>query len=139
MKSELEKTKEALDAAMEHLNANQGVITEHIRCLARINAILNPAPIMEDVEEIVGWVNVYQLKDGSIFPRNEVFMREADANREAVQNRISCQPIKVTVQREVKAPVERTGKLTLYDDGSYCLNCTSRVAVDLEGTFTWTE
>jgi hypothetical protein len=80
--------------------------TESAACELR-HILAPPVPAYEEVEEIVGWVNVYQREDGSIYPCG-IHVDEPTANLHAGDRRISCQPIKVTVQREKKRPVERS-------------------------------
>jgi hypothetical protein len=93
---------------------------EFRQLMDEVDAILNPPPIMEPVEEIVGWVNVYQWKDGGRLFTSCVHGDEGTATRHNAPSgseRISCQPIKVTVQREKKAPVEFAGTYQISSDG----------------------
>lgn len=86
-----------------------GYLPHHVLCAVqdKVDAILNPPPVFEEVSEVVGWVNVYPDK----YPATErvkFHVTEQDANDNAISDRISCQPITVTVRKEVKAPVERS-------------------------------
>jgi hypothetical protein len=120
MKSELEKLKAAVEVLTNGLatiqssgHSNAMPIETAKAALDRANAILNPIEY-ETVEEIVGWVNVYQLKsDLSRIEAGETIFHtqeqcDAAAEEETIWNRISCHPIKVSVQREKKRPVERS-------------------------------
>jgi hypothetical protein len=148
-----DKTGAALDLAIEWLEdiSKSYPTAKHAadRALKEVQALLNPIEY-ETVEEIVGWVNVYQRKDGSLFPGG--VLPEDEANALEVYGdcpKFSCQPIKVIVQREVKAPVERSvsALVTLVGDK------VDEIIIPLEAfpqweetldktgtlTFTWTE
>jgi hypothetical protein len=116
--TELERTQRAIGAAMAYLRDKKD--PDAVGTLEYINAVLNPPPVYEPVEEIVGWVNVYQWKDSGRLFTSCVHGDEETAtlqNAPSGCERISCQPIKVTVQREKKAPVEFAGTYQISSDG----------------------
>lgn len=111
MEEELERN----IAARNHLidTLERVVSTAYMeKIAAEVEAILNPPPTYETVEEIVGWVNVYQKPEGSGYyissthPNKE--SADASSKCHGFSRRISCQPIKVTVQRPKPQPVERS-------------------------------
>jgi hypothetical protein len=97
MKSELERTKEALARATSYIQ-NTVVLKE-------VYAILNPPFEYEEVEVSAGWVSTFDREDGSMF---STWHADKNAPFAAVSNRIDCQEIKVKVRREKVAPVERS-------------------------------
>jgi hypothetical protein len=113
--NELARTKDALQWAQafmlimgnsKMLDGERLAITKEYS--EKVAAALNPPPVYESVEEIVGWVNVYRYQDGRYEVGETLYPEEGDANENAGPFRISCQPIKVTVSREKKQPVERS-------------------------------
>jgi hypothetical protein len=137
MKSELERYKDALTEIKRHLG-NTGWSYEYV--LTVVTDVLNPPPIMEEVEEIVGWVNVYRYHDGRYEVGETLYPKEDDANGGSGPFRISCQPIKVSVQREKKRPVERSAEVMLSKE-LWVIETTGDElpAEGFTGTLTWKE
>jgi hypothetical protein len=123
--TELERTQRAIGAAMAYLRDKKD--PDAVGTLEYINAVLNPPPVYEPVEEIVGWVNVYQWKDSGRLFTSCVHGDEETAtlqNAPSGCERISCQPIKVTAQREKKRPVERSVAGSVGARSGYSFNIT---------------
>jgi hypothetical protein len=107
----------------------------------KIESILNPIEY-ETVEEIVGWVNVYPNDDGTFFISSGFSTEEAAKVWHKDRSVVSCQPIKVTVRREVKAPVERSVRFTLFPNRGWdAAGEDSQMLISnypVVGTFSWT-
>jgi hypothetical protein len=110
MKTELERYKAALDLALGSVDSFAGA-NAGIGVRDEVARILSPPPVYETVEEIVGWVNVYQWKDSGRLFTSCVHGGEETAMCQGAPSgceRISCQPIKVMVKRPKPQPVERS-------------------------------
>lgn len=109
MKTELERYKEAYEMAMRELE------TSHIAydsVAADCQAILNPPPEYEEVEESIGWVNIYP---GRVVTNAHESKEKADnATRFNSLKRIACQEIKVKVQRPKPQMVEHSVTVPAY-------------------------
>jgi hypothetical protein len=139
---------QAMESAARVIREKNGL--EHVAKallgdVSDIKEMLNPAPEMIDVEEIVGWVNVYQTKEGEIYVEVPLRTKEvADAKADSAGSpRISCQPIKVTVKREKKQPVERSVRLTIYPNKGWSIEGLDSVFISetypTVGVFMWPE
>jgi hypothetical protein len=113
MKTKEQRLQHALDRAvcgmgmMKFELTIEGKIDLENQILSEIHNIINPPPVYEEVEETVGWLNIY--------PGNEVYLykEKGAADYVAATTRIDCQEIKVKVRREVVQPVERSVPVTL--------------------------
>jgi hypothetical protein len=104
--TEIERLEKALAAVTIRFNAIAGLM-DRTAAEREIESILNPVEY-EEVEETVGWLNVYPsgYARGN---RISAWATKDDADKHADDlNRISCQEIKVKVHREKVAPVERS-------------------------------
>jgi hypothetical protein len=160
------KTKEELEKALEeslhyfgllrHAADSQNSAGLADAGILLIEKTLRPPVEYIEVEEIVGWVNVYQKPEGSGYYISSTHPNQESADASSaghgLNRRISCQPIKVTVSREKKQPVERSvsHKATVGRDGRIGIDIFELMQPvkhkdpDPRGktgtlTFTWTE
>ena len=129
--TKLERTERALELAMNTLSTleKEGAWIDGWK--TEIDAILHPVEV-EEVPIELWWVD--SQPSGRRSFDDETLAIRCCGNRE--------KPIKLltTIRREKKV-VERSGNLTLFSDGSYCLECGAgnTTRIELDGTFEWTE
>lgn len=107
MKSELKRTQDALNLAIQELR-RKGRHTSIQTCeqaseqaLEEIEAVLNPPPKMEEVEETVGWVNIYPE---SVYIQSILQPSKKCADDQASPHRIDCVEVRRKVMRPKLAP-----------------------------------
>ena len=108
--TELERTKMAMAYVAERCILS--VETER-----GIEAILNPPPEIEEVEETVGWGNIYRLPSGRLYVGSSADKETCDSyERDNGNPKVGCQEIKVKVQRPKPPKVERSATVEAWVD-----------------------
>jgi hypothetical protein len=133
MKTELDKHKDALavvyhtiDSILEHVKYGQGVPTNQELLQQALRLVVNdvteaaneiayhladPPPEYEEIEETVGWVNVYKDNENGTLRRGIAEDHEHAALCEISpsprETYVATVPIKVTVKREKRKPIEK--------------------------------
>ena len=146
MSSELKRTKRALEYVLSELSdVAHGVMYKErsvrINALNRVSGdveqILNPPPEMIEVEETVGWMNVYPTSFwvALLHPTREA------ADSTATINRIGCQEIKISRMMEKPRPVERSAVMVMRN-GVVKIHVSGDIPTtgkNVECLVTWTE
>jgi hypothetical protein len=139
--TKIERLERALEFAKTGLHAlsRLGGTTSDGNVMARkqlegIDAILNPPPVYEDVEESAGWANIYPKETRQNCIVGYATKEEADKYADH-ETRIDCQEIKVKVRREKVAPVERSVQISI---DAFDLNQPPEIR-GKSGTFIFTD